>query len=107
MLEILDIFGVACQTRYILGVQSKRWGRKKSEYPPSLGFGQDIEKYEKEKRKCLQLCSNEIAIDSPENRRKFTDCTETFKFVDDKYNTPVRVYLNSSPSPGTLFETQL
>ena len=41
---------------------------------------------------CLQLCSKEIAIDSLDKRRTYTDCVETYKFVQKKYKTPAEVY---------------
>ena len=44
-------------------------------------YKQDIDKLEKVQRKCLQLCSKEIELDSLDKRRKFTDCVETYKFV--------------------------
>ena len=47
-------------------------------------YKQDIEKLEKVQRKCLQLCSNEIVLDSLDKRRKFTDCVETYKFVHNQ-----------------------
>ena len=55
-------------------------------------YKQDIEKLEKVQRKCLKLCSTDIQMESLENRRKFTDCVETYKFVHNKYKTPASVY---------------
>ena len=52
----------------------------------------DIDKLEKVQRKCLQLCSKEIELDSLDKRRKFTDCVETYKFVHNQYKTPASMY---------------
>lgn len=57
-------------------------------------FKTDKEKLEKVQRKCLQLCSEQIPIDTLEKRREYTDCVETYKFLHDKYNTPAHVYFN-------------
>ena len=55
-------------------------------------YKQDIDKLEKVQRKCLQLCSKEIELDSLDKRRKFTDCVETYKFVHNQYKTPASMY---------------
>ena len=47
-------------------------------------YKQDTEKLEKVQRKCLKLCPTETEIESLENRRKFTDCVKTYKFVHNK-----------------------
>ena len=54
-------------------------------------YKQDIEKLEKVQRKCLQLFSKEITIDSLDKRRTYTDCVETYKFIQNKYKTPAEV----------------
>ena len=55
-------------------------------------YKQDIEKLEKVQRKCLQLCSKEITIDSLDKRRTYTDCVETYKFIQNKYKAPAEVH---------------
>ena len=55
-------------------------------------YKQNIDKLEKVQRKCLQLCSKEIELDSLDKRRKFTDCVETYKFVHNQYKTPASMY---------------
>ena len=55
-------------------------------------YKQDIEKLEKVQRKCLQLCSKEITIDSLDKRRTYTDFVETYKFIQNKYKALAEVH---------------
>ena len=63
-------------------------------------YKQDIEKLEKVQRKCLQLCSKEIVLDSLDKRRKFTDCVETYRFFHNQYKTPASMYFKQPELRG-------
>ena len=48
----------------------------------------DISLLEKTQKRCIKLSTEEITIQSLEERRKNFDLCETYKYVTNKYKTP-------------------